>query len=172
MLHKLIEFSLLLGNPREREYHWYFYCRKINEDVTNHSRNLWKPIGEESDVLNPENNGELVGLKRSFAFVENTEYDSNGLSDEEETPNYNWFMDEISLPSTVVDTDWVLCHVFCEKVPEFADLPESESESDSECESKEEKEEGEEESIDKPAESLDIFREKDENVLPPPPDSP
>lgn len=113
-------------------------------------------------MLNPKNIDELVGIKRSFAYNENEEAnDIICLSDEEEPPKYNWFMDEISLPSTVVDTDWVLCHVFCEKVKtEIVDLPESESEDE------------EEESVDKIAESLDFLKEKDENVLPPPPDSP
>lgn len=73
-------------------------------------------------------------------------------------------MDEISLPLTIVDTDWVLCHVFGKKIkPEFVNLALIESS---------ESEGVEEESVDKHAETLDLVREKDETVHPPPPASP
>lgn len=154
------------------EEHWYFYCQKRNNQVTTtNSYNLWIPTEEETetDVLDPKN-GELVGIKRSFAFIENEEEsDNNDLSDEEEAPQYNWFLDEISLPLTVVDTDWTVCHIFCEKTkPEFVPLPIIESDESEE----DEEEEEEDESVDKPAESLDLVKEKDETVLPPPPASP
>ncbi|KAG7544084.1 NAC domain superfamily [Arabidopsis thaliana x Arabidopsis arenosa] len=147
------------------EEHWYFYCQKTKNQVTiTKSYHLWIPTGEETDVLDPKKNDELVGIKRSFAFMENEEEEeeasdnnNNGLSDEEEKPpQYNWFLDEISLPLTVLDTDWVLCHIFNEKVkPEFVNLlpaiVEFESESD-------------------PSDVDD--EEEDETVLPPPPASP
>ncbi|XP_023635349.1 uncharacterized protein LOC17879105 isoform X2 [Capsella rubella] len=140
-------------------------------------------IGEETEVLDPKKNDELVGIKRSFAFIENEDEEeekseNNSLPDEEEEPpRYNWFLDEISLPLTVVDTQWTLCHVFCKNTkPEFVSLPVMESQSESESQSKSESEsdqsEEKKESVDKPAETLDIGKEKDETVLTPPPPSP
>ncbi|VYS68899.1 unnamed protein product [Arabidopsis thaliana] len=152
------------------EEHWYFYCKKPKNQVTRtKSYNLWIPTGEKTNVLDPKKNGgELVGIKHSFTFIENEEEEEsdNKNGDEEEPPQCNWFLDEISLPLTVVDTDWTLCHIFYEKVkPEFGNLHIVESESESE-------EEEEDESVDKPAESLDSVKEKDGTVLPPPPATP
>ncbi|CAN7059358.1 hypothetical protein IGI04_015660 [Brassica rapa subsp. trilocularis] len=138
----------LPGYPRETDL--YFYCKKLSSEVTTNSHSIWKQIGEDTDVLDPKNNDALVGIKRPFTLVDHEEEsDDILLSDEDEPSQYNWFMDEISLPLTVSETDWVLCHVFRKIKPEF--------------ESKEEEEE--EESVF--AKSLDLLRENDGNVLPP-----
>ncbi|CAH8266913.1 unnamed protein product [Arabidopsis lyrata] len=140
----------LPGYPREE--HWYYFCRKRNNQVT---CNLWTPIGEETNVLYPKNRQLVVATRRRFTLVE---------KDEEE--EYDWFLDEISLRQTVSFSDWVFCHIKGKKIkPEFDYLPINESESESESE--------DEESVDNnPAEILDLLREQDENVLPPPPPSP
>ncbi|KAL0741666.1 hypothetical protein Bca4012_083179 [Brassica carinata] len=136
----------LPGYPRETD--WYFYCRKLSSQVSTHS--IWKQIGEETDVLDPNNNDALVGIKRPFTLVDHEEEsDDILLSDEDEPSQYNWFMDEISLPLTVSESDWVLCHV-CRKLK-----PELES--------------GKEEEESVVAKSLDLLRENDGNVLPPSP---
>ncbi|KAJ4902548.1 NAC (No Apical Meristem) domain transcriptional regulator superfamily protein [Raphanus sativus] len=99
----------LPGYPRET--HWYFYCRKLSSRVTSHS--IWKQTGEETDVLDPKNNDALVGIKRPFTLLDHEEESGDILlSDEDEPSQHNWFMDEISLPLTVSETDWILCHVF------------------------------------------------------------
>ncbi|XP_010431404.1 PREDICTED: NAC domain-containing protein 79 [Camelina sativa] len=104
----------LPGYPGET--HWYYFCRKRDSQVNPH--NLWTPIEQESDVLDPKNNDALVGFSRRFGLVEMEEgSDDSCLSyDEEEAPKYDWFIDEISLPRTVADTDLVLCHVFGEEI--------------------------------------------------------
>ncbi|CAH8358077.1 unnamed protein product [Eruca vesicaria subsp. sativa] len=99
----------LPGYPRET--HWFFYCRKLDSHVTTNSHSIWKQIGEETDVLDPKNNDALVGIKHSFILVDYEEESDDILFSDEEEPS-NWFMDEISLPLTVSETDWVLCHVF------------------------------------------------------------
>ncbi|XP_010436049.1 PREDICTED: NAC domain-containing protein 104 [Camelina sativa] len=169
-----------LPEYEKEDEHWYFYREKSKSPTK--SYNLWIPTGEETEVLDPKKNDKLVGIKHSFAFIENEEEESekNGLPDEEETPKYNWYLDEISLPLTVTDTDWTMCHVYCKNTkPEFVSLPvvpyESESESESDqSEGEEEEEEEKEESVEKPAETLNLVKEKkDETVLlPPPPASP
>lgn len=127
-----LTFVFLLSGYSSEE-HWYYYCRKVNNQVTANSDNIWTPIGEETNVLDPMNNGELVGIKRRFTLVEHEESDNICLSDEEESPKYNWFLDEISLPLTIAETDMVMCHVFRKKIkPEIVDLPITESESESE----------------------------------------
>ncbi|KAF3526585.1 hypothetical protein F2Q69_00048683 [Brassica cretica] len=144
----------LPGYPRET--HWYFYCRKLDGQVTYNSHSIWKQIGEETGVLDPKNNDALVGIKRPFTFVDHKEEpDDILLSDEDEPPQYNWFMDEFSLPLTISETDWVVCHVFRKN-----NEPESEEEGENE----------EKETV--KAESLDLLMEKDGNVLPPSPSPP
>lgn len=122
--------SYLSGYPKEE--HWYYFCRKRNNQVTSNSPNLWTPIGEETNVLDPKNNGALVGIKRRLTLIaQEEESDNICLSDEEEAPKYNWFMDEISLPQTVADTDWVLCHIFGKTIkPIFTEFSIIESESE------------------------------------------
>ncbi|CAF2167399.1 hypothetical protein HID58_026310 [Brassica napus] len=143
----------LPGYPRET--HWYFYCRKLNGQVTFNPHSIWKQIGEETGVLDPKNNDTLVGIKRPFTFVDHEEPDDILLSDKDESPQYNWFMDVFSLPLTISETDWVLCHVFRKN-----NEPESEEEGENE----------EKETVD--AESLDLLIEKDGNILPPSPSPP
>lgn len=160
-------FFFVLGYPREE--HLYYYCRKVNNQATTNTHNIWTPIREETNVLEPRNNGELVGIKRSFTLVEQEEEEESHniyLSDEEEeSPKYNWFMDEFSLPLTIAETEWVLCHVFRKKIkPEIVDLPVFESESE------EEEEEEDKESV--VADSFDLVEEKDGIVLPPSPSPP
>uniref|UniRef100_A0A1J3HC55 NAC domain-containing protein n=1 Tax=Noccaea caerulescens TaxID=107243 RepID=A0A1J3HC55_NOCCA len=155
------------GYPEEE--HYYFYCRKRKDQVTTtNSQNVWTPIREATNVLDRKNNDALVGIKLRFTLVEHEEEEEEShnilLSDGEEPPKYNWFLDEISLPETIAETDWVLCHIFRTNIkPEFVDLPIIESES-------EEDEEEAEESVS--AESLDLLREKNGNVLPPSPSPP
>jgi len=84
-------------------------------------------------VLDPKNNDALVGIKRRFTLIAQEEEESDNicLSDDEEALKYNWFMDEISLPQTVANTDWVLCHIFGKKTkPETTDLSTIDSESE------------------------------------------
>ncbi|CAN8272902.1 unnamed protein product [Cochlearia groenlandica] len=152
----------LPGYPREE--HWYFYCIKLEKQVTTNSHDsniLWTQIGEETNVMDP--NDALVGIKRSFTLFEHAEESSDMCffdeEEEEEAPQYNWYMDEISLPLIVADTDLVVCHVFGEKIEhEYVGLDILESESE------------EEESV--VGESIDIIREKDETILPPSPSPP
>ncbi|KFK33032.1 hypothetical protein AALP_AA6G321900 [Arabis alpina] len=157
----------LPGYPLEE--HWYYYCRKVDNQDTTNSHNIWILISEGTNVLDKSNNGQVVGIKRSFKLAEHEQEKEESydilLSDEEEeeTPKYNWFMDEFSLPLTIADTDLVLCHVFRKKIkPEIVDLPIIESDS--------EEEEEEEESV--VAESLNLVEEKDGSVLPPSPSPP
>lgn len=64
-------------------------------------------------------------------------------------------MDEIRLPLTVANTNWVFCHIFGEKIePEFVDLSIESVYED----------EVDEESVNKPIESLDFIK-RYENVL-------
>ncbi|KAL1191492.1 hypothetical protein V5N11_002316 [Cardamine amara subsp. amara] len=124
----------LPGYPRQD--HWYYYGRKRNNQVTANSHNLWTPIEEETCVFDVNNNGELVGIKRPFALIDKEE-DSDFICflDENEPSKYEWFMDDISLPLTVADTDWVFYYIFGEKIePEFVDLPILESQSEDEQE--------------------------------------
>ncbi|XP_024012937.1 NAC domain-containing protein 104 [Eutrema salsugineum] len=106
--------SDLPGFPKEK--HLYFYCRKTNGQDP---QNLWTQIGEDT-VFDPQEEI-CVGIKRSFTLIEHEE-ESNDirLPDEEElNPRVEWYMDEISLPTTVADTDWVLCHVFYKEEGDF-----------------------------------------------------
>lgn len=152
------------GYPGEE--HYYYYCRKRKGQVTTtNSQNVWTPIREATNVLDRKNNDALVGIKLRFTLVEHEEESHDiWLSDGEEPPKYNWFLDEISLPETIAETDWVLCHIFrTNSKPEFVDLSIVESES-------EEDDDEEEESV--AAESLDLLREKNGNVFPPSPSPP
>ncbi|CAH2080154.1 unnamed protein product [Thlaspi arvense] len=149
-----------------REEHWYYFCRKRNNQVTANTRNIWTQVGEESNVLDPKDNDALVGIKRPFTLVEDEEEGTDDIymSDEEEPPKFKWFLDEISLPLTALDTDWVFCHIYSMKIePDIVEMSESESESEDE-------EEDNEESVS--AQSVDLLREKDVNVLPPSPSPP
>ncbi|CAH8333479.1 unnamed protein product [Eruca vesicaria subsp. sativa] len=99
------------------ETHWYFYCRKLDSQVTLNSHSIWKQIGEETGVLDKKNNDTLVSIKRRFTIIDPEEGpDDILLSEEDKPPQYNWFMDEFSLPMTVSETDWVFCHVFRKKI--------------------------------------------------------
>ncbi|KAF8102062.1 hypothetical protein N665_0201s0351 [Sinapis alba] len=99
----------LPGYPEET--HWYYYCMKPKGQ---NPRSLWTRFREDTAVFDPEEN--CVGIKRRFTIIE-LEEDSNDifLPDEEEPPMEDWFIKEISLPSSVADTDLVLCHVILKK---------------------------------------------------------
>uniref|UniRef100_M4F9V3 Uncharacterized protein n=1 Tax=Brassica campestris TaxID=3711 RepID=M4F9V3_BRACM len=54
--------------------------------------------------------GNDVGVKRTYALIEqDEEYDDISLPDEIESPREEWFMEEISLPTSVASTDLVFC---------------------------------------------------------------
>ncbi|CAA7043596.1 unnamed protein product [Microthlaspi erraticum] len=109
----------LPGYPEED--HYYYFCRKRKDQVsTTNSQNVWTPIREATDVLDRRNNNALVGIKLRFTLVEHEQEEDN------------WFLDEISLPETIAETDWVFCHIFLKIKPEFVDLPILESESEEE----------------------------------------
>ncbi|CAN6854964.1 unnamed protein product [Brassica oleracea] len=72
--------------PRETE--WHCYCRRPNGPE---SRNLWTPVGEDTTVFDPQGNGV-------------------------ESPREESFIEEISLPPSVADTDLVFCHVILNKI--------------------------------------------------------
>ncbi|CAD5325998.1 unnamed protein product [Arabidopsis thaliana] len=64
----------LPGYPSEE--HWYYFCRKRDNQVTSNSHNLWTPIGEETNVLDPKNND---------ALSEESHELTNGISEEKES---------------------------------------------------------------------------------------
>ncbi|CAH2063962.1 unnamed protein product [Thlaspi arvense] len=110
--------------PEER--HWYFFCKKFNDQDP---QNLWTQIGEDTIVVDPQENG--VGIKRPFTLAEQEEESCDiYLSDEEEPLKEEWFLDEISLLSTVADTDWVVCHVFLNWKVKKQEIVDSDEESD------------------------------------------
>ncbi|KAL0866374.1 hypothetical protein Bca101_045492 [Brassica carinata] len=91
----------LPGYPRETE--WHCYCRKPNGQE---SRNLWTRVGEDTTVFDPQGNS--VGIKRTYALTDQEEEsDDIFLPGEIEPPREEWFIEEISLPSSVADTDLV-----------------------------------------------------------------
>ncbi|CAH2063960.1 unnamed protein product [Thlaspi arvense] len=109
--------DILSKPPRDlpdypEETHWYYFCKKPNGQDP---QNLWTQIGKASIVVDPQ--GNRVGIKRAFTLTEQEEEESCDiyLSDEEEPPREEWFLDEISLLPTVAVTDWVMCHVFLER---------------------------------------------------------
>ncbi|XP_056867379.1 uncharacterized protein LOC108861462 isoform X2 [Raphanus sativus] len=97
----------LPGYPEER--HWYYYCMKPKGQQDPQS--LWTRFREDTAVFDLEEN--CVGIKRRFTLTEREEESDDDifLPDEEEPPVEEWFIREISLPSSVADTDLVLCHV-------------------------------------------------------------
>ncbi|CAN6846753.1 unnamed protein product [Brassica oleracea] len=79
------------------------------------SRNLWTPVGEDTTVFDPQGNG--VGIKRTYALIEQEEEsDDISLPGEIESPREESFIEEISLPPSVADTDLVFCHVILNKI--------------------------------------------------------
>ncbi|KAG2270575.1 hypothetical protein Bca52824_065130 [Brassica carinata] len=59
----------------------------------------------------------VVGIKCTYALTEQEEVsDDISLPDEIEPPREELFIEEISLPPSVVDTDLVLCHVILNKI--------------------------------------------------------
>ncbi|CAG7862813.1 unnamed protein product [Brassica rapa] len=66
------------------------------------------PVGEDITVFDPQGND--VGVKRTYALIEHDEEsDDISLPDEIESPREEWFIEEISLPPSVADTDLVFC---------------------------------------------------------------
>ncbi|CAH8349146.1 unnamed protein product [Eruca vesicaria subsp. sativa] len=112
------------GYPRETE--WHFYCRKlIGEDP----RSLWTRVGKDTTVFDPEGKG--VGIKRTYALTEQEqESDDIFLPGETEPPREEWFIEEISLPPSVADTDLVLCHVILNKIEKEEECEEEEEDDD------------------------------------------
>ncbi|CAN7011357.1 unnamed protein product [Brassica oleracea var. botrytis] len=76
----------LPGYPMETE--WHCYCRRPNGPE---SRNLWTRVGEDTNVFDPQ--GNVV-----------------------EPPREEWFIEQISLPPSVADTDLVFCHAILNKI--------------------------------------------------------
>ncbi|KAF3527333.1 hypothetical protein DY000_02040011, partial [Brassica cretica] len=96
--------------PRETE--WHCYCRRPNGPE---SRNLWTRVGEDTIVFDPRGNG--VGIKRTYALTEQKEEpDVISLPGEIEPPREEWFIEEISLPPSVADTDLIFCHLILNKI--------------------------------------------------------
>ncbi|KAG2252126.1 hypothetical protein Bca52824_082262 [Brassica carinata] len=94
----------LPGYPIETE--WHCYCRKPNGQDP---RSLWTRVGEDTTVFGPQGNG--VGIKRTYALTDQEkESDDISLPGEIEPPREEWFIEEISLPPSVADTDLVFCH--------------------------------------------------------------
>ncbi|CAF1930027.1 unnamed protein product [Brassica oleracea] len=78
-------------------------------------RILWTRVGEDTTVFDPQ--GSVVGIKCTYALTEQEEVsDDISLPDEIEPPREELFIEEISLPPSVVDTDLVLCHVILNKI--------------------------------------------------------
>ncbi|CAN7072968.1 unnamed protein product [Brassica oleracea var. botrytis] len=96
--------------PRETE--WHCYCRRPNGPE---SRNLWTRVGEDTIVFDPRGNG--VGIKCTYALTEQKEEpDVISLPGEIEPPREEWFIEEISLPPSVADTDLIFCHLILNKI--------------------------------------------------------
>ncbi|XP_056846405.1 uncharacterized protein LOC108816557 isoform X2 [Raphanus sativus] len=114
----------LPGYPRETE--WHCYCRKPNGQDT---QSLWTRVGEDTTVFDPLGNS--VGIKRTYALTEQEEEsDDISLPGELEPPRQEWFIEEISLPSSVADTDLVLCHVILNKIEKEEAYEEEEDDDD------------------------------------------
>ncbi|KAF8114725.1 hypothetical protein N665_0034s0064 [Sinapis alba] len=122
------------GYPRQKE--WHFYCRKL---IGQDPRSLWTRVGEDNTVFDEEGNG--VGIKRTYALTEQEEEsDDISLPGEIEPPREEWFIEEISLPSSVADTDLVLCHVILNKIEKREEYEEEEEEDDDDDDEEEEEE--------------------------------
>ncbi|KAL0706346.1 hypothetical protein Bca4012_072772 [Brassica carinata] len=99
----------VLGQPKKEVI--------IPEERTNgpEPRILWTRVGEDTTVFDPQ--GSVVGIKCTYALTEQEEVsDDISLPDEIEPPREELFIEEISLPPSVVDTDLVLCHVILNKI--------------------------------------------------------
>ncbi|CDY27203.1 BnaA09g35990D [Brassica napus] len=100
----------LPGYPEET--HWYYYCWKSTGQQD--PRSLWTRFREDTAVFDEEEN--CVAIKRRFTLVEQEEECNDVfLPDEEEPPVEEWFIKEISLPPSVADSEFVLCHVVLKK---------------------------------------------------------
>ena len=78
-------------------------------------QSLWTRVSEETIVFDPQGNG--VGIKRRYALTDQEkESDDIFLPGEIEPPREEWFIEEISLPPSVADTDLVFCHVIFNKI--------------------------------------------------------
>ena len=61
--------------------------------------------------------GNDVGIKRTYALTEQEEeFNDISLPGEIEPTREEWFVEEISLPPSVDDTDLVFCHVILNKI--------------------------------------------------------
>ncbi|KAG2252125.1 hypothetical protein Bca52824_082261 [Brassica carinata] len=98
----------LPGYPIETE--WHCYCRKPNGQDP---RNLWTRVGEDTTVFGKES-------------------DDISLPGEIEPPREEWFIEEISLPPSVADTDLVFCHVILNKIEKEEEYEEEEEYDDDE----------------------------------------
>ncbi|CAN6898349.1 hypothetical protein HID58_082381, partial [Brassica napus] len=121
----------LPGYPEET--HWYYYCWKSTGQQD--PRSLWTRFREDTAVFDEEEN--CVAIKRRFTLVEREEECNDVfLPDEEEPPVEEWFIKEISLPPSVADSEFVLCHVVLKKrekkkeEEEYYDEEEEEEEED------------------------------------------
>uniref|UniRef100_A0A0D3CU51 NAC domain-containing protein n=1 Tax=Brassica oleracea var. oleracea TaxID=109376 RepID=A0A0D3CU51_BRAOL len=116
----------LPGYPIETE--WHCYCRKPNGQDP---RSLWTRVGEDTTVFGPQGNG--VGIKRTYALTDQEkESDDISLPGEIEPPREEWFIEEISLPPSVADTDLVFCHVILNKIEKEEEYEEEEEYDDDE----------------------------------------
>ncbi|KAF3527179.1 hypothetical protein F2Q69_00049190 [Brassica cretica] len=112
----------LPGYPIETE--WHCYCRKPNGQDP---RSLWTRVGEDTTVFGPRGNG--VGIKRTYALTDQEkESDDISLPGEIEPPREEWFIEEISLPPSVADTDLVFCHVILNKIEKEEEYDDDEEE--------------------------------------------
>ncbi|CAF2171248.1 unnamed protein product [Brassica napus] len=110
----------LPGYPIETE--WHCYCRKPNGQDP---RSLWTRMGEDTIVFGLEGNS--VGIKRTYALTDQEKgSDDIFLPGEIEPPREEWFIEEISLPPSVVDTDLVFCHVILNKIEKKEEYEEEE----------------------------------------------
>ncbi|CAN6906707.1 unnamed protein product [Brassica oleracea] len=79
------------------------------------SKNLWTRVGEDTTMFAPQGND--VGIKRTYALTEQEEeFNDISLPGEIEPTREEWFVEEISLPPSVDDTDLVFCHVILNKI--------------------------------------------------------
>ncbi|KAG2288862.1 hypothetical protein Bca52824_048466 [Brassica carinata] len=90
----------LPGYPIETE--WHCYCRRPNGPE---SRNLWTRVGKR------------CWYQTYYALTEKEEEsDVISLPGGIEPPREEWFIEEISQPPSIVDTDLVFCHVILNKI--------------------------------------------------------
>lgn len=82
-------------------------------------------MGEDTIVFGLEGNS--VGIKRTYALTDQEKgSDDIFLPGEIEPPREEWFIEEISLPPSVVDTDLVFCHVILNKIEKKEEYEEEE----------------------------------------------